>query len=392
MASIDPKQGGETHCPRCKSANPLEKKFCGDCGALLTPVREGSATFEFESFDNHVKAILDARVKDQKVLEIETAQAILTRVSEWVKLFGFFVAIPLGLLTATFALWGISSFVDFRRMVNSNRQQIEKQISEAKASTEQTKTDADALRAQYAKVRDEIGSLPEDVKSLRVKVDDIEERIGFVKTKSLTPQLQKQLSSALEDFRRYCRGIGFKLKPGQPKVRILDNSDAALVAYYDPAKEEMVVSQRYASDPTTVLREYTHRILLSGGPSPTYARVAVESGLACYYPASFRQDSHCGSFDMREQHSFSEPQTSGVYPTVWGIHVWGGVFWELRQLLGPKMCDRLLYQFWTGLTSSRPDAEYPRYVASELVKAYREMGGTETEKVRNTLSNRGLQF
>jgi hypothetical protein len=81
-----------------------------------------------------------------------------------------------------------------------------------------------------------------------------------------------------------------------------------------------------------------------------------------------------------------------VASTVWGIHVWGGVFWDLRQLLGSKMCDRLLYQLWTGLNSSRPDAEYPAYVASELMKAYREMGGTEMEKVRSTLSNRGLQF
>jgi hypothetical protein len=39
-----------------------------------------------------------ARIKQEKVVEIETAEAIATRLSTWANLLGVFVGIPLALL------------------------------------------------------------------------------------------------------------------------------------------------------------------------------------------------------------------------------------------------------------------------------------------------------
>jgi hypothetical protein len=68
-------------CPACNSENPDAKKYCGDCGSLLQEDALNTA------IKKEVARELDARLKDQKVFEIETTQAIVSRVSDWAKLF-----------------------------------------------------------------------------------------------------------------------------------------------------------------------------------------------------------------------------------------------------------------------------------------------------------------
>ena len=109
-------------CAACGLSSPPGKNFCADCGARLTPATESV------NLEARVKAMLDDRVKDQKIVELETAQAVVTRVIDWAKLFGWLVAVPLGLLAVTLAVWGISSFVDFRRLVEMLYQVAQKYV------------------------------------------------------------------------------------------------------------------------------------------------------------------------------------------------------------------------------------------------------------------------
>jgi hypothetical protein len=375
-------------CSQCGATNLPAKNFCGDCGSRLAPI--GGIT----STEAQVLAILNARLKDQKLVELETAQAVLARITDWAKIFGWFVAIPLGLLAVTLGVWGISSFVDFRRLVESNRQQIVQQIADAKATTERIKSEADALHDQFANVSAELGTLPSDVKQLTSKVQRIEERVGFVKTSALTPQLQAQLTSFLEEFRNYCRQVGFTLKAGSPKVRIVDNPPYGAASYYDPATEEMVIATQYAQDPIFLFREYMHRVLFPTGDLANIGQgnIAVESGLACYYPASYRNTPQCGFFDLSKPSPFANPhRADGDYPTAYGIRVWGGLFWELRQTLGQRMCDRLLLSFWRAIDAQHIEQDYERYAVSELLKAYTSLGG-DPGKIRSLFTKRGLSI
>ena len=81
-------------CPRCEAANPDGKKFCGECGEALDPALSAVKQFIDVSVRSQILSTVAERYKDQKLLEVETTQAIATRFSEWAKLLGFFIGIP----------------------------------------------------------------------------------------------------------------------------------------------------------------------------------------------------------------------------------------------------------------------------------------------------------
>ena len=75
-------------CPRCHAINPDGKNYCADCGAPLSSAPSASAA----QLRAEIRAEFAEHFKDQKVFEIETTQAIVSRISEWAKLLGFFAA------------------------------------------------------------------------------------------------------------------------------------------------------------------------------------------------------------------------------------------------------------------------------------------------------------
>ena len=78
-------------CLSCKASNPDDKKYCGDCGVRLGTE---SATQGLE-LRQQVEAVVAERFKDQKVVEVEVAQAIAIPTRRLGKLLGFAVAVPL---------------------------------------------------------------------------------------------------------------------------------------------------------------------------------------------------------------------------------------------------------------------------------------------------------
>jgi uncharacterized membrane protein YvbJ len=74
-------------CPICGSRNSVTNVFCGQCGTRLD-VSGDAVRYQ-------IRSILKSELQDQTVVEIQTAQKIVTRVSEWAKLFGFYAGISL---------------------------------------------------------------------------------------------------------------------------------------------------------------------------------------------------------------------------------------------------------------------------------------------------------
>src|SRR5207253_9888612 len=98
---------------RCKAENPGGKRFCGDCGGPLDPTLTAVSQLVDSSVKEQIQSILSERYKDQKLVEIETTQAVAARLSEWTKLFGFFIGIPVAVLLLILAVLGIKSYSDF---------------------------------------------------------------------------------------------------------------------------------------------------------------------------------------------------------------------------------------------------------------------------------------
>jgi hypothetical protein len=101
-------------CVRCKASNPDDKKFCGDCGMPLDPALSQLSEIVEHAVDKQLQAALDSRLKDSKVVQVETAEAIEERLTNWAK---FYVGIPAAILAVVLALFGISKFSDFANLI-----------------------------------------------------------------------------------------------------------------------------------------------------------------------------------------------------------------------------------------------------------------------------------
>jgi hypothetical protein len=58
------------------------------------------------ALQSQVERIVRGRIKDRKIVEIETTQAIATRLTDWAKMFAFFVGIPTAVLLLILATLG----------------------------------------------------------------------------------------------------------------------------------------------------------------------------------------------------------------------------------------------------------------------------------------------
>ena len=75
------------NCPHCNSPSAEGKKYCADCGTPLDPRTEHLESFVKAQIEESIKE----KFKDQKLVDIETSQAIAERLHGWAKMFGFFI-------------------------------------------------------------------------------------------------------------------------------------------------------------------------------------------------------------------------------------------------------------------------------------------------------------
>jgi hypothetical protein len=125
-------------CPQCKAENPQNKNFCSDCGSLLTP---RLAPFVRTQVEEYVRQNL----KERNVVEIETSEAVAGRVLKWAKLY---YAVPVAILLAILALFGVSDYSDFHKTVRRATDELEPKLSQAI-----TEADAATNKAQEAQAR-----------------------------------------------------------------------------------------------------------------------------------------------------------------------------------------------------------------------------------------------
>src|SRR5438874_10019746 len=117
-------------CPTCHSENPDGKSFCGDCGNPLQKSALGAA------IQHEVERVLSSKLKEQKSVELETSQAIVARLADWAKLFGFFVGIPLTLFFAILGFLGLKTYSDFSSRVSKAREEALRPLDSTKAEAE----------------------------------------------------------------------------------------------------------------------------------------------------------------------------------------------------------------------------------------------------------------
>jgi hypothetical protein len=127
-----------------------------------------------EDLDARITTIVSAKLKDSKVVEIETAQAIADRLLNWSKSFALAVGIPLTLGTFLLGVFGYQKYSDFTSTISFAEQKALDQINKAAARPgDEFEGRATKLRQGYEQLESQL----RETETLPAKVQDLSNRL-----------------------------------------------------------------------------------------------------------------------------------------------------------------------------------------------------------------------
>ncbi len=123
-------------CPQCEADNAEGKRFCADCGSLLDK--------QLTSFiRSQVRECVEGQFKDQKVVELETTEAIAARFQKWSTWFLVPATILYTLLAAVLTVLGISDYSKIHRATADAIKEANTAVAGANRSIEGKLADLD---------------------------------------------------------------------------------------------------------------------------------------------------------------------------------------------------------------------------------------------------------
>jgi hypothetical protein len=396
-------------CHSCGAVKPDDQRFCSDCGNSL---REEPVDVVVR---REVERTLATRFSGESVVEVRLAQAVASKLSEWAKLFGFFVAIPLGLFAVLLSVLGFKTYTDFTSKVNAAREEALKPLENARAESkriEQAYRDLGAKLEATTALASRTDALGSQLNALSDKVDKIAEVVRFKPSASLTPAIQQHLKEKLAGLHQYYESLGVKLAARPPSVSITTTGSPN--GYYSPTSNEIVMHSKEvesgAGDAVAFLM-YTHHVLstLRGkggrvGPSEQ----SLELGLADYLTCSFAErsdtiqaslkamgsnDTSEDNRDVKHSHRLTELRATDDYATALRVGtLWAGAFWSLRESLGRNATDKLLLDAWRSANKQAFERDLKSFPDEILRQDGVLRSGRDAETIRTIFKARGLDL
>jgi hypothetical protein len=397
-----------TKLPKCAGKLPTFD-FDLDRAAPVSPELEA-----------RVAEILSARIKDAKVVEVETAQAIAERLFSWTKTAAIAAGVPLALLAVVLGVLGVSNWADFKTRLAEGKKEVEAQLATARQTANEIRAQGTALQAQYADLKKQFGdvsTLANDVRGLSEKVERLEQ-IRFEQPSALLPEIQVAVEQRIKDYRTYLQSLGYHLPTKELRIAVVLNGTDN--AFYDG--EKFVISANLITIPEIIYREYNLRMLVETNPSSwnamSWKAQAILSGLADYFSCSYQGEPKFGEkyveilgdkspAEFRKRGFLRNLANNRLFPTDAADpveleehaagEVWGGVFWDLRTILGCKAdsakcvtADKIAFAGWTALKFD-PIGYVDVRLAQYVVQNVRETFGAEqASKIREAFARRGL--
>jgi hypothetical protein len=163
------------------------------CGAAPEPALETLVEWTVKTA---VKQALEEQVKDRKVLELETAEAIVTRVWGWMKTFGIAAGIVLGILGIAFAFFGYKSLSDVSKAgedakaaIQEQRLDLKDQSARIKAEGEAVSRDFQAQQEKLLKMGGQLPGLEKQIATVQAQVQNAQKELAQL------PGLEKQIAT-----------------------------------------------------------------------------------------------------------------------------------------------------------------------------------------------------
>src|SRR4051794_24875155 len=111
---IRPSTGEGHNCPQCGTALQAGDRFCRQCGLEQHSDTAAINALITRILPARIDAALRERLREQKVVEVETAELLAERATKWLKALGFFLGIPIVLVAAIFSFFGIKGWSELQ--------------------------------------------------------------------------------------------------------------------------------------------------------------------------------------------------------------------------------------------------------------------------------------
>jgi hypothetical protein len=350
--------GGHT-CPRC--SKPVEKgdRFCRNCGAELRTDEQAIQAIIGRVLPERIDAALKERFREQKVVEIETAELLADRAVKWLKTLGFILGIPTLLIVAALSFVGIKTWSDLQN-VAERAASLEKQLTGpqqqlANASQEISQLSKELETAKQS-LAGQISQVGQRQANLEAQLQSIRNRLEFCREGESSAELKKKLEDELTNFVAWLEGIGFDKRTDRISVCIF--SDATKLANVENVpgllsiyrNGTVYIHTSVMADSWYPLWTYSQHALTKGiginlEPSTDEAYLVVEA-LADYYTASFLDTPILGG-KWRIGTLDNDLKFKGDERLV-ATEAWGGALWACRKINRKQIDEQALVAWRTA--------------------------------------------
>jgi hypothetical protein len=229
-------------CPECGHSASAEDAYCAACGTRLVNLNEHIR----ELISTQVHSGLDARFRDQKLVELDLTERVLSRLQRQMKLFAFWVGIPLAIIGIGIAIAGLNRYRDFSALMESVEKQIRPKLEQAQqAADTATKTAIDAqskadaakkdIEETSAKTRKELSS----ANTLAAQVRALSSRVT-----SLEQDTTKEIAGARKRVNEHVGELDKKIETASKEIadqqKKLANTDEIVKALYSKGRTQYV--------------------------------------------------------------------------------------------------------------------------------------------------------
>jgi hypothetical protein len=416
MADVveDSIEASRPECPQCHVVCTADDRFCRSCGTYLREDAQVIDAYLAKVVPERIDAALSVRFRDQKIVEVETAEKLAERAMGWLKLTGFFVGIPILVCGAALSFLGIKTYFDLET-ASQKASKLEALVSNAEkqfGGVQKRVEELDvSLKEAQSRINEKIGQINTEQQKLQAQVTNIQERLRFCPAKGLSADLKNKLQDRLSHYIPYLEKVGFQNLEGPVSVCIFSKDDPIADrtlripvdernSFYVTTERTIYIHQDLAPVASVALREYAQYALTQAAPNWlknfTVEKEEVESGLADYFPASFLDDPLIGE-TLGKFFGLSTSYIANLATTVkYGgsnSHVrgdiWGAALWQCRREIGADAVDKIALQAWQDIAAENPGSATLKTFSAALVKG-EATAGKRTNCLSRQIAQRGL--
>ena len=161
-------------CPQCGAVLDQTDRFCRSCGLELHPDKEAIAALIELILPDRIDAALKSRLREQKVIEVETAELLAERAIKWLKALGFLLGVPVLLFVGSLSFIGVKTWSDLQSVaektaeLQKNLTEPAQKLAQSTRQIAQLQIDLDTAKKSLGdQVSQQIAQLQQDAENAR---------------------------------------------------------------------------------------------------------------------------------------------------------------------------------------------------------------------------------